>query len=286
MFREAFSIARNFTWPVVISHRTVSGPCAAGIGSLVIVNDEGWALTVGHLIDECIKLETSQPAVAKHEADLAAIKGDRSLRAKDRGRRIAALGRQSPSAIRNFSYWWGKSGVDFVDVTAIKGFDIAVGRLTPFDPGAVASYPILKDPEKDVEPGESLCTLGFPFHTIEPDWDEANQTFVLPPGAVPLPLFPIDGILARFIDVRAWRRAAEVSAAVYGNVLAGVAGPKRRTRVRRARHRLGHSIAHHLVPPRPHEQLRESDQNRAGTSTKSVPACGARRSCGDDCRPA
>lgn len=49
----------------------------------------------------------------------------------------------------------------------------------------------------------SLCKLGFPFHSIEPTWDDGKKAFVLPPGAVPLPLFPIEGILTRFVTVPA-----------------------------------------------------------------------------------
>jgi hypothetical protein len=46
-----------------------------------------------------------------------------------------------------------------------------------------------------------LCRLGFPFHSIEPTYDAGKDTFELPAGSVPLPLFPIEGILTRFVEV-------------------------------------------------------------------------------------
>jgi hypothetical protein len=147
----------------VLSYRTVSGRCAAGIGSLVIVNDEGWALTAGHIIEQCDQLASGHAALTKYETDMAAINADRSLGAQEREKRISALGPQSPNAIRNFFFWWGRDGVELADVTVVDDFDLAVGRLVPFDPSSIATYPVLKDPAKGVDPGTSLARWAFRF---------------------------------------------------------------------------------------------------------------------------
>jgi hypothetical protein len=48
--------------------------------------------------------------------------------------------------------------------------------------------------------GTSLCKLGFPFHSIQPEF--INNNFQLPPGSLPIPLFPLEGIYTRKIEVR------------------------------------------------------------------------------------
>lgn len=50
MFRNALKIANEFTCPIVISRKSVSGVCSTMIGTYVIVNDEGWIVTAGHIL--------------------------------------------------------------------------------------------------------------------------------------------------------------------------------------------------------------------------------------------
>ena len=48
MFSSAYAIAREFTFPVVISRRDLKGKCSSGIGVFVVINKEGWISTAGH----------------------------------------------------------------------------------------------------------------------------------------------------------------------------------------------------------------------------------------------
>lgn len=73
---------------------------------------------------------------------------------------------------------------------------MAVGRLEPFDPKAMSTYRTLKNPS-NLPIGTSLCRLGFPFHSIKASYDEEKDSFVLPPGTLPVPRFPIDDIYTR-----------------------------------------------------------------------------------------
>src|ERR1019366_8275043 len=43
--------------------------------------------------------------------------------------------------------------------------------------------------------------MGFPFHQVTPIYHRDRDAFELPPGALPVPLFPNDGILTRFVSV-------------------------------------------------------------------------------------
>ena len=75
--------------------------------------------------------------------------------------------------------------------------DISVGKIVNFDKNTLKEYPEFKNPKYNFDVGEFVCKLGFPFHNIIPHFHEKTQSFELPKGAVPLPLFPIEGMFAR-----------------------------------------------------------------------------------------
>ena len=59
MFANACSIARQFTFPIIISHRNTKGECGSGIGTVVVINDEGWIVTAFHIINQLQSLKQS-----------------------------------------------------------------------------------------------------------------------------------------------------------------------------------------------------------------------------------
>ena len=76
--------------------------------------------------------------------------------------------------------------------------DLALGRLDPFDPASVPQIPGAEGPRlASYEPGRSLCKLGYPLHRIDPMYDEEANTFTLPEGSVPLPMFPMEGMFTQ-----------------------------------------------------------------------------------------
>ncbi|MGR3914645.1 MAG: serine protease [Gammaproteobacteria bacterium] len=184
MFADAYRIASCFTLPVVISSRSHDGACKSAIGACVVVNRDGWILTTAHLIHE---IHRQQQSAAKYAGA-----------GKGKGKAHAVL-RPSAGAVKNHSVWWGRDGAQLHQASVMPAADLALGRLQPFDAGSVAHYPAFKKPGADYRPGRSLCKLGFPFHAITPAFDEKKNAFVLPPGAVPLPLFPLEGIFTRVV---------------------------------------------------------------------------------------
>jgi hypothetical protein len=202
MFRKAIALARGFTLPVVLSRKTVRGACSSGIGSFVIVNRDGWIITAGHILEQFDNLMKGEQAARQYEAQRAAIEADASLGTKEKRRRISALSGIDKNSTDRCSAWWGRDGVKLVEgAVRIPAVDIGVGRLEPFDPAWCSAYPKFKDPTKNFEPGASVCTLGFPFHSITPEWDGGTLAFRLPVGAVPLPFFPMDGIFTRVAEL-------------------------------------------------------------------------------------
>lgn len=202
MFKDAYAIARQFTQPVIVSMRTVGGECRAGPAAFVVLNKDGWIVTAYHILRDCMALAASERDVADRLRAIEATRADPSLSAKEKKHKLRSLLHPKAEEIQNFSVWWGQNGAQLKDVTAIQSVDLAIGRLEPFDPSVVGAYPVLKDPTKDFEPGRSLCKLGFPFHNLPVGWDTASNGFNL--GTVALTLFPIEGMLTRFINDPEW----------------------------------------------------------------------------------
>ncbi len=202
MFRNALAVATQFTLPVVTSRRTVAGVCSSSIGAFVVVNPEGWILTAAHVLIQLDKL-TSESAIAKkHIADEAAIRANAALNPKERAKQLQALGKLRKDTTEHYSSWWGFLADSISDIHVIEEVDIGVAKLANFDASKIKAYPVFKDPSKGIVQGVGLCKLGFPFHEIIPLWDGAAGAFSFPPGAIPLPSFPMDGIITRFITVQ------------------------------------------------------------------------------------
>jgi len=168
----------------------------------VIVNEEGWIVTAFHMVDLLAKMNDGAQKTRNREAEEARIRSDPTLDKRTRQKQVSSLGRLGKEDTDRCSVWWGRDGVTIPQFHTLPAADLAVGKLEPFDKTWVADYPTFKNPSMNFEPGTSLCKLGFPFHQITPTWDAAKNSFVLPPGSLPLPLFPIDGILTRFADIQ------------------------------------------------------------------------------------
>jgi hypothetical protein len=178
MFHKAIAIAQQFTQPVVLCRRAVNGNCSSSIGSFVVINDEGWIVTAGHIIEQMKKLNDERVASRNHETRVADLRNDLILTSKERSKQLSTLGRPDGDATNAYSVIWGRyPGAQLRDAAFLQAVDLGIGRLDPFDPGLIKSYPAFKDPTKDFEPGVSLCKLGFPFHYLAPTWDDTLDQF-------------------------------------------------------------------------------------------------------------
>lgn len=201
MFSTAVAIAQEFTRPVILSRRAVSGGCSATVGAFVVVNRDGWILTAHHIIQQWHEMTTQAQEMRDWETERARIGSDSSIDDKERRRRLSKLKKPKPQDTDRCSAWWADSGARLVQYGGIPSVDIGVGRLEPFDPAWITRYPTFRDPKKGLPNGTSLCKLGFPFATVGTTYDAAADRFRLTPGSVPLPMFPLDGIFTRTREV-------------------------------------------------------------------------------------
>ncbi len=197
MFAAAVALASKFTGPVVISSQTVGGKVGSGCGSFIVVNDEGWVVTAAHTFAPYrVKIEHDK-AHEEYRARRRAIEENTAFNAAKKRKLISRLDFNN-EWISRVSFWWGHDALRSSDVQMNLLADIAITRLENFKPPADATYPKFGNPSVELPPGMSLCKLGFPFHSIQSSFDESTNMFKFAPGALPIPRFPLDGILTRY----------------------------------------------------------------------------------------
>jgi len=196
VFAKACALASEFTQPLVVSTRLYSGEVKCIHGAFVVLNEQGWIVTTAHLWQSFLLHRKHVQEIQQYEAAVRAIQGDSALSTRQKSKTVRQL-KSNPEWITNHSFWWGRDGVEAKDSVGRGDLDLAVARLEPFEPAMIKAYPTIKDPSKNMHPGTSLCRLGYPFHQIDATYDEEAGAFRLAPDAVPLPLFPIEGIYTR-----------------------------------------------------------------------------------------
>lgn len=204
-FSAAYKIARQFTAPIVLSRKTLGGACSSAIAAYVIINDEGWVVTAHHVIESIQKMEAEKAAIVDYRDQISAIDADMTLDRKAKRKKSQRTQRPSVDSTEEYSYWYGLPDNRAIVSTwhSVPVVDLAVGKLNYFDPNWVQTYPKFKDPQKGLDMGTSLCKLGFPFHSVSPTWNAQTGGFDLPKEATPLPLFPMEGIFTRNVEIAA-----------------------------------------------------------------------------------
>ena len=196
MFSKAYEIASHYTQPVIISLRFFDKSIECAIGAFIMLNEEGWIATAEHIWHSMFAFQKHKKEIADYEAQVKAIEQDSAMTEIQKKRELKQV-KSNPKWITNHSFWWGRDGVTLKDIRGLQQADLLIGRLDPFNKSWIKAYPTIKDPKKNMNPGTSVCKLGFPFHEVKATFDETSSSFKLDPDAVPLPLFPIEGIYTR-----------------------------------------------------------------------------------------
>ncbi|MGE5664643.1 MAG: S1 family peptidase [Deltaproteobacteria bacterium] len=198
MFARAFRLAVRYTRPVVILRRRFDGTIECGCGAFVVINEEGWIATANHLFRSYDDSIRHADEIAEHYGRIAAIQQDPRISAEARRRKIFRLP-ADPRWITHHTFWWGGDGVRIRDVMRLPEADLAVGRLEPFVPGPAEVYASFKNPAC-LDVGTSLCKLGYPFQEIAATFRADENAFELPPAALSLTHFPIEGMYTRTLS--------------------------------------------------------------------------------------
>ncbi|MFC3810770.1 S1 family peptidase [Lacihabitans lacunae] len=183
MFSEAFKLASKYTFPVLVSSRFFDGTVESGIGSFIIINEEGWILTAAHIIG----------GLNTHNQHLKEIQEYQNQNQHfTRTSKVVA----NPKWMTHHSLWFGADHHQIRQFHVLPENDLAIGKIENYDPSFVKDYPVFINPD-DIHPGTSLCKLGYPFYDVKATYNLIQNRFVFDPSIFPIPTFPMDGIMTR-----------------------------------------------------------------------------------------
>ena len=195
MFKKAYEIASQYTHPVILSMKFFDNTVESGLGSFVILNDEGWIVTCAHILDPAFAHQNHSKEISDFTRKVDSIKNNPKLKHHIKQRQIKKI-TPNKKWITNFSFWWGNDVFRISQFEILRENDLAIGKIENYDKNFQKTYPTLKNPA-NIKNGASLCKLGYPFHNVKTEFIEATTSFKLDPNVFPIPRFPIDGIFTR-----------------------------------------------------------------------------------------
>ena len=179
MFSEAYKIATQYTFPLIISNRFFDGTVESGLGSFVVINEEGWIITAAHVLQ-------GLQSFHEHQSQISNFRN--SSQTSDL--------MPNPKWITNHSMWFGADSHRVDTFQVLHDNDLAIGKIENFNPNFVKQYPVFQNPQ-NIQPGTSLCKLGYPFYDLQASFLENTHSFSFDPTIFPIPTFPMDGIMTR-----------------------------------------------------------------------------------------
>lgn len=195
MFKDAFEIARKYTHLLVVAMRFYDKTIEGGLGSFIVLNDDGWLITAAHNFGASFAFNQHQVELKEYQDKIQKINNNKQLKG---GQRKALLNKTKPNKkwLTNFAILLSGKPINIEEYHIYGKHDIAFFRIDKSLIKDQKVFPKIINPDK-IKSGTSLCKLGFPFVVFNPNFNEVNNQFELPKDLLPLPLFPIDGLYTR-----------------------------------------------------------------------------------------
>lgn len=197
MFVKAYNIANKYTHPLIVAMRFFDTAVEGGLGSFIILNDEGWCITAAHNFGVYFTYNEHLKEMKEYEDRVNKINSNTQISDKQR-QMLARELKPNKKWITDFSILLGGQPVEIVQSYIHGENDIAFFKINPDAIKGQTVFPKIKRSE-NISPGASLCKLGFPFVDVKPTFNSETRQFILPADLLPVPLFPIEGIYTRNI---------------------------------------------------------------------------------------
>ena len=198
MFSKAYETASGFTNPVISSVRFSDNAVESSLGSFVILNEEGWIITAGHILNSFAGYQNHKKEISMHRDEIKAIQNNPSLLETQKQKKIKELKKtfEKQRRIINHSFWWGRDNLKVETFHVNFDIDLAIGKLNALPENLLKEYPKIIHPQ-NMKPGTSLCKLGYPFYNIKTAWNSKTNAFEIDQKLLPIPRFPMEGMYTR-----------------------------------------------------------------------------------------
>jgi hypothetical protein len=195
MFKQGYEIASKFTQPLIVAYRFFNNSVESGLGTFIILNDEGWIMTAAHNLDVFFAFDQHRKEMMDYQQEIDKIKSNVQLKESEKKLLFKSI-KPNGKWVTDFMIWLGTENVSIQESHIYIDHDIAFLRVDKAAVQSFTDFPKIKDPN-NLKNGTSLCKLGFPFYPINATFDNNTRQFIFPPNLLPIPRFPIEGIYTR-----------------------------------------------------------------------------------------
>ena len=195
MFKKAIKKNLEYTRPILFGERLFNNTKVnSGIGSFIILNNEGYILTCKHIAEKVIMARESE---LKYNSYLEKCSGKSTTEVKKITKEYGYDENMIVQA-RNIFMNCFENGV-LEKIIIHNKYDLALIKFANFTNVNAKYYPTFTS--KNIEAGESVCKLGFPWPTYDCfTYDEkSNSIEIKKDASFMTPAFPIDGMITRTI---------------------------------------------------------------------------------------
>jgi len=195
MFKEAIKKNLNYTRPMFIGERFFNQTKVnSGISSFIILNDEGYVLTCKHVAEKIILANELEN---KYRSYLKEIDGKNIKELSELNKKYGYT-EEELVQVRNVFMNCFENG-NLEKIIAHNKYDIAVLKFTNFTAINTDVFPTFS--KNDIEPGESVCKLGFPWPTYDcfSFNKKTSDIEIKRDASFETPAFPIDGMITRIV---------------------------------------------------------------------------------------
>lgn len=206
MFTTAIETAEKFTRPLhIVSRPYGSSTPTAGAATLILINDEGWALTCKHVATEIAAIGAVQANYDAFKARLASRPAGKS-ESEWLQETEAAFNMKPGQTVQALATFVNcvDTNTD-IEVRVHPTLDVALIRFRGFNKVLCSEYPVFAADPEALKPGKSICRMGYPFPEFTNfEYDvPADQLRWTSSGRTDTPFFPIEGMVTRRVGANA-----------------------------------------------------------------------------------
>jgi hypothetical protein len=201
MFEAAIEKVSQFTRPLHTISRSFGGLVVPGAATFFFVNDEGVAITCKHIAEMILASDKINKKFSDYKTERDKLVKDNKYNKNLNGLEIKyKLTKDTTIQLKN-NFLNSIDNLDTIDIHLHPTLDLAILKFKGFNRLLYSSHASFIKDSKKIRQGKYLCRLGFPFaefnnfsHNTATDDIEWTNT-----GNPNSPIFPIDGIITRFL---------------------------------------------------------------------------------------
>jgi hypothetical protein len=128
MFQKAYEIASNYTSPLILAYRFFDKTVDSGLGSFIILNDDGWLMTAAHNLQAAIAFNQHKPELADYYERVDKISQDAGLNSTQIETGIKEI-KANDKWLTHLLVWVGANGAELLETVIYGEHDIAFLRI-------------------------------------------------------------------------------------------------------------------------------------------------------------